>query len=161
LSLCAKARPRIWNIRLLDGSLLTRDVLTEGIRDTEAWAAVDDAALATVRAGCGALLAAFRKLRNPTEADTETELIWPLLEAIGWTDMAVQQNLSAKARDDVPDALLFATAEAKARAAPLAAWQRFQHVACVVEAKRWNRVLDRADAHCKGEEGVPSTQMFR
>ena len=74
--------------------------------------------------------------------------------------MSVQQNLSAKARDDVPDALLFASAETKAKAAPLPPWQRFQHGLCIVEAKRWNRVLDREEAR-KGEQGVPSTQMLR
>jgi hypothetical protein len=61
----------------------------------------------------------------------------------------------------VPDALLFGDAEAKAKVAPLAPWQRFQHGICVVEAKRWNRVLDREEARRKGEEGVPSTQMLR
>jgi len=146
---------------LLDGSLLTRDFLTEGIRETEAWAALDQAALARTRAAFDALFAAFRKLKNPIEAETEKDLIWPLLEAIGWSDMSVQQNLSAKARDDVPDALLFAGAAAKAKAAPLSPLERHRHGACVVEAKRWNRVLDRADARGKGEEGVPSTQMLR
>jgi hypothetical protein len=61
----------------------------------------------------------------------------------------------------VPDALLFADAAAKAKAAPLHPWQRFQHGLCLVEAKRWNRVLDRDEARRKGEGGVPSTQMLR
>src|SRR5437588_11990223 len=99
-----------------------------------------------VKARTEALFASFANLKNPTEAETEKELIWPLLDAVGWSDMSVQQNLSAKARDDVPDALLFADAAAKAKAAPLSPWQRFQHGACVVEAKRWNRVLDREEA---------------
>jgi hypothetical protein len=73
----------------------------------------------------------------------------------------VQQNLSAKRRDDVPDALLLPNTEAKYKAMPLSAWQRFQHGGCVLEAKRWNRPLDRADAGQKGDDGVPSTQMLR
>jgi hypothetical protein len=75
--------------------------------------------------------------------------------------MLVQQNLSAKRRDDLPDALLFPNAEAKQTVMPLAAWQRFQHGVCVVETKRWNLPLDRAAAGQQGEEGVPSTQMLR
>jgi hypothetical protein len=146
---------------LLNGGLFTRDFLIEGIRETEAWAAIDDAEVAKVRTRLVALFAAIRKLKNPTEAETEKDLIWPLLEAIGWSDISVQQNLSAKARDDVPDALLFADAAAKTKAAPLHPWQRFQHGVCVVEAKRWNRVLDREEARRKGEDGVPSTQMLR
>jgi hypothetical protein len=122
---------------------------------------LDETLVADLKTRIEALFAAFSKLKNPTEAETEKELIWPLLEVIGWTDMSVQQNLSTKARDDVPDALLFGSADAKAKAAPLDPWQRFQHGLCVVEAKRWNRVLDREDARRKGEEGVPSTQMLR
>jgi hypothetical protein len=146
---------------LLNGGLFTRDFLIEGIRGAGAWPALDETAVAGVRTRLNTLLSAFDKLKNPTEAETEKELIWPLLEALGWTDMSVQQNLSTKARDDVPDTLLFGDAEAKARAAPLAPWQRFQHGLCVVEAKRWNRVLDREEARRKSDEGVPSTQMLR
>lgn len=146
---------------MLNGGLFTRDFLIEGICGTDAWTGLADGAVAAVRTRLDALLSTFSKLRNPTEAETEKELIWPLLEFLGWAEMSVQQNLSVKARDDVPDALLFADAAAKASAAPLAAWQRFQHGLCVVEAKRWNRVLDREEARRKGEEGVPSTQMLR
>ena len=32
---------------------------------------------------------------------------------------------------------------------------------CLVEAKRWDRVLDREEALSEGETGVPSTQMLR
>ncbi len=146
---------------MLNGSLFTRDFLIEGIRDTDAWVALDESTVGIARARLAALFATFGKLKNPTEAETEKELIWPLLEAIGWSDMSVQQNLSVKARDDVPDALLFADANAKAHAAPLHPWQRFQHGVCIVEAKRWSRVLDREATRRKGEEGVPSTQMLR
>jgi hypothetical protein len=145
---------------LLSGGLFTHDFLIEGICGTGAWTALDDAAVTDVRSRLDKLLSAIGKLKNPNEAETEKELIWPLLETLGWTEMSVQQNLSVKAREDVPDALLFGSAEAKAKAAPLAAWQRFQHGVCVVEAKRWNRLLDRAEVR-KGEEGVPSTQMLR
>ena len=104
---------------MLNGSLFTRDFLNEGIRDTDAWMTLNELTVAVVRARLAALFATFGKLKNPTEAETEKELIWPLLEAIGWADMSVQQNLSVKARDDVPDALLFADTNAKANAAPL------------------------------------------
>lgn len=146
---------------MLNGGLFTRDFLTEGIRGTAAWAALEDAAVAGARQRIDELVAAFGRLNNPSEAETEKELIWPLLEAIGWADMSVQQNLSVKAREDVPDALLFGSQEAKVKAAPLQPWQRFQHGLCVVEAKRWNRVLDREEARRKGDEGVPSTQILR
>jgi hypothetical protein len=145
---------------VLSGGLFTRDFLVEGIRETAAWGGSEDR-VAWFDARVRKSFADFAALKNPTEAETEKELIWPILEAIGWADISVQQNLSAKARDDVPDALLFADAEAKDKAKPLDPWQRFRHGLCVVEAKRWNRVLDRQDARGKGEDGVPSTQMLR
>lgn len=146
---------------MLNGSLFTRDFLIEGVRGSAAWTSLADTEIAKVRNRLTALFAPLGRLKNPTEPETEKELIWPLLEAIGWADLSVQQNLSVQARDDVPDALLFPNAGAKAKAAPLLPWQRFQHGVCVVEAKRWNRVLDREEARRKGEDGVPSTQMLR
>jgi hypothetical protein len=80
---------------------------------------------------------------------------------LGWTDRDVQANASVKARLDVPDALLYPSAEAKRVAGSLDEWKRFQHGACVVEAKRWNRPLDREEKGRKGEEGTPSSQMLR
>lgn len=126
---------------MLNGSLFTRDFLIEGMRGTDAWAGLDEATAAAFRMRLESLLKAFGKMKIPTEAETEKELIWPLLEAIGWSDLSVQQNLSVKARDDVPDALLFGDAAAKAKAASLEPWQRFQHGVCVVEAKRWKPLL--------------------
>ena len=146
---------------MLNGGLFTRDFLIEGIRSEGAWERLDEAILDCLRNRLDVLFSSFGKLKTPTEPETEKELIWPLLEALGWDDMLVQQNLSAKRRDDVPDALLFPNSSAKQKAMPLSAWQRFQHGVCVVEAKRWNRSLDRSDPAQKAEEGVPSTQMLR
>jgi hypothetical protein len=62
----------------------------------------------------------------------------------------------------VPDALLFADAAAKTLAVGEAQqWKRFQHGLAVLEAKRWNRALDRTDKRDPSEEGVPSTQMLQ
>lgn len=146
---------------MLNGNLFSRDFLIEGICGTGAWATLTDAAVAELRTWLEERFTAFGEIKKPTEAETETDLIWPLLEALGWPEISVQQNLSAKAREDVPDALLYGDVEAKNRAAPLDAWQRFQHGLCVVEAKRWNRLLDREETRGKGEDGVPSTQMLR
>jgi hypothetical protein len=146
---------------LLSGSLFTRDFLVEGVAEAPAWQRLDDSAMASLHGRLQDLFAAFARLKNPNESETEKELIWPILEATGWADMSVQQNLSVKRREDVPDALLFPNAHAKQTAMPLPAWQRFQHGVCIVEAKRWNRLLDRAEARQPGEEGVPSTQMLR
>jgi len=141
--------------------LFSRDFLTEGITETAAWASLGDAEIQEFAARATALLRGLAAQKSPTEAETEKDLIWPLLRDLGWTEMSVQQNLSAVARDDVPDALLYADAAAKAKATPLKAWQRYDHGLCIVEAKRWDRALDRADLRSKTEYAVPSTQMLR
>ena len=148
---------------LIDGGLFTRDFLLEGICEQDAWKALDDGAVGRVRQEATRLFGNLLKIRNPTEPVTEKDLIWPLLAAIGWNDLIhVQPNLSTKGRGDVPDALLFADDGAHNRARHESDdWRRFQHGVCVVEAKRWNRVLDREETRTKGEEGVPSTQMLR
>ena len=136
---------------MLNGGLFTRDFLIEGVTSEPAWKQLDDTNLDNLRDRLDALFVSFGKLKTPTEAETEKDLIWPFLEALGW-EMLVQQNLSAKRRDDVPDALLFPSAEAKEKAKPLTTWQRYQHGVCVVEAKRWNRPLDRANAGQRAED---------
>ena len=76
--------------------------------------------------------------------------------------MFVQPNASFKGRSDVPDALLFADDFAHERARrEVSDWQRFKHGLCVVEAKRWGRLLDRVEKGREADEGVPSTQMLR
>lgn len=100
------------------------------------------------------------------EAQTESELIEPLLALLGWEHLP-QINLSIAGREDVPDFLLFADANSKARAlAETADDRRARHGICLVEAKRWLRVLDRNEpqpsATRKSRDfGAPSSQMLR
>lgn len=146
---------------MIDGRLFTRDFLLEGIRETESWKALDEAVYADFKQNADHLARNLAARKAPNEAQTEDDLVYPLLELLGWTDRDVQANASVKARLDVPDALLYSSAEAKRVAGSLDEWKRFQHGACVVEAKRWNRPLDREEKGRKGEEGTPSSQMLR
>jgi hypothetical protein len=146
---------------LIDGRLFTRDFLLEGIRTTAPWRALDDAALLARTGPARAMLEALAARRNANEAETETDLVYPLLEELGWRERDAQPSLSEKRRLDVPDALLYPDAAAKALAAALDPAKRFQHGACIVEAKRWSRVLDRETKGRKDEEGTPSSQMLR
>lgn len=139
------------------GSLFTSDFLTHGITDTADYAAVDADALSLALV---AIVDAFPMATQPNEAQTEDDLIWPVLAALGWTDVLRQQNLTVSGRDDVPDGLLFADAAAKAQAnAGAHEWQRYTHGLAVVESKRWGRPLDRAGR--RDEATAPSTQMLR
>src|ERR1051325_9184375 len=131
---------------MLSGGLFTSEYLLVGIKETDAWKALDDTRLASTRTEIEKRLTAVQKLRKPSEAETESELIWPALKALGWTDSLPQQSLSVGAREKVPDGLLFGDADAKAKAAAEKSWSRFHHGLCIVEAKRWNRRLDRQEA---------------
>lgn len=148
---------------MIQGRLFTRDFLHEGIAATSQWAALNKAALDGLRSRAESLITKITATKNPSEAVTEKDLIYPLLNAIGWGDnVYVQLNVSVKGRDDVPDALLFADTAAHDRAREESDdWKRFQHGLCVVEAKRWNRVLDREEKGVRPDPGVPSTQMLR
>lgn len=145
-----------WTL-VLQGGLFTRDWLTQGILDSAPWRALDDATVEHAKRQTGHLLRALLKRKNPVEAETEDKLVYPVLRLLGWEHISVQQRMDARGRNDVPDALLFPDAEADAAAAGLEPWQRFRHGAALVEAKRWNRPLDRA---AQGDQGVPAAQVM-
>ena len=141
------------------GSLFSQDYLLEGIKRTAAYDSVDVEAL---RERLTALLDAFPHDKQPNEATTENDLVWPVLEALGWSSWLTQQNLSPNGRESVPDGLLFLDDETKARAnAHAEEWKRYQHGAAIFEGKRWGRALDRAEGRGKEARETPSTQMLR
>ena len=141
----------------ISGSLFTTDYLVEAVTATPAYLAVDVAALRTRLA---AIAAAFPQSHRTNESQTEDDFIWPVLTAVGWSESLRQQNLTVMGRDDVPDGLLFADAEAKASANSQGdQWRRYSHGLAVVESKRWARPLDRASG--RDEVTAPSTQMLR
>ena len=139
------------------GSLFTQDYLIEGIRNTAHFSGVD---VMAIRARLAKILGGFPHGSKPNEATTESDLIWPVMAALGWTDYLTQQNLSGTGRVDVPDGLLFIDAVAKAQAnAHPEEWRRYQFGAAIIESKRWGRALDRAEG--KTEKDTPSTQLLR
>lgn len=141
------------------GALFTQDYLVEGIRGTAQYARADVAAL---RAKLAAILGLFPHASKPNEATTESDLVWPVLAALGWQDWLTQQNLSASGRLDVPDGLLFIDSEAKAKANTFAdEVKRYQFGAAVIESKRWGRALDRAEGRTGADKDTPSTQLLR
>ncbi len=145
---------------MLRGSLFTREYLLEGIKDSEAWKALDEASVAAVRATVAERLTAIQKLKKPNEAETEAEVIWPVLRAVGWEHNLPQQNLSFGGREKVPDGLLFGDGDAKDKAASEKSWSRFRYGLSIMEAKRWNRLLDRGDTSDPDDPGIPSNQIL-
>ncbi len=144
---------------MIAGNLFTRDYLLEGVTLSEPWRSLPDSTVRALKSEFLKLASNLQSISKPNEAQTEKALIYPLLEQLGWTDVEVQQTLSPKGRKQVPDALLFADKLARDRSVSEAdQWRRYRHGLAVLEAKRWERPLDRAS---KADEGVPATQMLQ
>ena len=143
------------------GSLFAEDFLCESIKSLDDWAAIENGRVEGLETALRGTFDGFPTDLTPNESQTEDDLIWPVLELLGWTESLRQQNLSAHGRENVPDGLLFANIEAKQRAnRTKEGWARYEHGETVVESKRWLRPLDRRSGR-QGEESAPSTQMLR
>ena len=145
----------------MHGQLFTSDFLREGIRETPGW---NDAETAFVsfRAAIHKLFSGLSTHAGLNEAQTEDEVILPVLAALGWTDHLRQQTANRRGRLDVPDMLLFASPQAKQVAlADHQADRRYRHGRAILEAKRWARPLDRGDSADPFDSGTPSSQMLR
>jgi hypothetical protein len=147
---------------VISGNLFTLDYLLEGIARTEQWSSLTGEQLSATKKRLVSLAKSLTAINKPNEAQTEKTFIYPVLELLGWTDVEVQQTLSAKGRKQVPDALLFADTQARNLAvAEKDNWKRYKFGLSILEAKRWKRALDRPDKRDPDEEGVPSTQMLQ
>jgi hypothetical protein len=151
---------------LMQGQLFSHDFLTRGIFDTAPWQTFDQARLDTFSTELRRVYGVLAVDSALNEAQTESELIEPVLALLGW-DHLPQINLSITGREDVPDFLLFPDSPAKSRAlAESADTNRARHGIALVEAKRWQRVLDRNETQPGSTRkprdfGAPSSQMLR
>jgi hypothetical protein len=143
------------------GSLFSSDFLQESIARLPDWSALSDQDLNALARDLRQIFDDFPITKTPNESQTEDDLIWPILQRLGWGSSLRQQNLAARGRDDVPDGLLFKDDETKAQANRFAEeWKRYELGLAVVESKRWQRPLDRRSGK-RGEETAPSSQMLR
>ncbi|MEO6967760.1 MAG: hypothetical protein ABI132_04790 [Rhodanobacteraceae bacterium] len=145
----------------MHGQLFTSDFLRDGIRETSGWASAETE-FGVFRAAVQKVFVEVQPDFALNEAQTEDEIILPVLKALGWTEHLRQATANSSGRADVPDFLLFASPQAKREA--LATRQldrRYRRGALVVEAKRWLRPLDRGDATDHLDPGTPSSQMLR
>ena len=140
----------------MTGQLFTHYFLTDGIKTTPEWqASVDQPeAFAAFRNDVARHHDALSRSRNPNEARTEEELIRPVLELLGWTEYVPQP--SAAGHEDIPDHLLFADADSKARAG-----NPFQYATVVEESKRFGLSLDSRDRNDRAQRGTPHGQILR
>ena len=143
----------------MQGTLFTDAFLFDGIRDTTAWRSTTDQEVASFAAALDRAFSAFSPEATPNEAATESEIILPVLSALGFQHLVPRQTASAL---DIPDFLLFPDAEAKRRAlAEPREERRYLHGLAIVESKRYGRPLDRGDPTDAFDPSTPSTQMLR
>lgn len=144
--------------RYIAGSLFTHDYLNDAITDTAEYSDVDVDGLVRL---LGEVFRRFPGTKTPSEAQTEDDLIWPVLSALGWDSYERQVNLAPKGRDNVPDGLLFLDERSKSTANRHSEqWKKYQHGAVVVESKGWRYPLDRGSRR-RRNLNAPSTQMVR
>jgi len=143
---------------MIRGGLFTRFFLDDGVASTPEWVALDGVAVDAFAARLRAIYAAFPTGSKPSEATTEQDLIFPILSALQW-ELLTQVAAGAGKERDKPDALLFASADAKARAsAKRKEPDRYPFAAVVAEHKAWRIDLDRASG---GDGSAPASQMLR
>ena len=97
----------------IGGALFARDFLENSVERMPEWKNLDEAELDRLAADLRAIFAGFPVSGAPNEAQTEDDLIWPVLARVGWTDHLRGQPLS---RRMTPDGLLFADAASKEQA---------------------------------------------
>lgn len=140
---------------MITGSLFTQYFLQVGIRETDAYGKLDSATVESAEAEFKRRWLQLERMRNPSEAETEDEFIFPVLRGLGW-EWLVQPSADRQRRD-IADALLFLDGNAKDRARPLPPLARFAHGAVIVENEAKKTNLDRAPA--RGE--APASQVLR
>ncbi len=132
--------------------------LQEGIQKTQDWLRLTEDTLNPYRQAIKAWLEHAKSSANLTEADTERELIEPILNILGFHYL--KQRAINEARQNVPDYILFVSEEDKEkfRRAPHQGWH---NAVAILEAKRWERNLDRSDKTDPSDPSNPSSQILR
>lgn len=141
---------------MIRGGLFTRYFLDDGIRDTPQYRALDPATVAAFANSVRERWATLDQMRRPSEAETESEFIFPVLADLGWEHLPQQEP--GCGRKDIADALLFLDepSKARARSEPRSA-DRFRYGVVVVENEARDTPLDRAS----GKAEAPSSQIIR
>ena len=143
----------------MSGQLFTQYYLTEGIKPTigQKFSATN---MQAFRDGIRQRYDALDAHHSPNETVTEHELILPVLELLGWTDYLPQQGTGRN--EDIPDLLLFAGADSKARAAATSGpGVRYREALVVEESKRFGLRLDARDEDDLVRARTPHGQILR
>jgi hypothetical protein len=101
----------------MQGQLFTTNFLLRGTTELPVWRGVESDGFAAFRAELARIFASRTAQSELNEAQTEDEIVKPILTAPGFADAWLSQaNISKTRREDVPDYLIFADAQRKADA---------------------------------------------
>ena len=144
----------------LKGTLFTTDFLSEGIQSFPEWTEFIEKAK-SLREALIEIYDPLTRQTTPNEAVTCDTVIIPTLNLLDWTSILSQQTLASRGRADVPDYVLFPDESAYVSAAEaVTELNAYETGAVVVEAKRWDRPLDKRSRR-RSESRTPSSQMLR
>lgn len=144
------------------GELFTRYFLSDGIQETAEWreSVKRPEAFIEFRDGVRKLHEEFSRRGKPNESDTEQDLIRPIFHLLGWKDYLSQPG--TERNEEIPDHLLFADAEAKARAgAREKPADRYLDALVVQESKRFGLALSGREMGDQVRHGTPHGQILR
>ena len=82
---------------MFQGALFTRDWLKQGVTESPEWQNLEISEVEQLYESAQHLLHEHSGHKKPTEAETEDQLIYPLLELLGWQHKSVQQNMTTTA----------------------------------------------------------------
>ncbi|MCS6937540.1 MAG: hypothetical protein NZV61_08355 [Candidatus Bipolaricaulota bacterium] len=125
---------------VVQGSLFTHYFLSEGVQQTPEYQQSDAQALTALLEEFQERYCTLHAAQAPDEADTEDDLIEPILDRLGFQARS-RQKTPRQAASDRPDFLLFPDAESKRRAQRDRSNQ-YQYGVAILEAKRFGRPLD-------------------
>ena len=88
----------------MQGQLFTTDFLLRGITELQIWHDADQHGYAPFRAELVRIFSSRTAQSELNEAQTEDEIVKPILNALGFADAWLPQvNIGKKGREDVPD----------------------------------------------------------
>ena len=141
------------NAPVYRGLLLTEFFLVDGILESPPWKALDDSAFRRFVDALPALVGERAENAKINEANTEAEIILPLLNLLGWENAHARQ---IHMQSDIPDILLMSAPPSSGNWSDDEENARMSAVS-FLEAKKWGLPLDRRE----GKSEAPSTQMLR
>ena len=135
----------------IEGGLFPSYFLLEGIKNTASWKSLDKKEVREKYEEARRSYLEFKKMKSTNEADVEDKIIQPFLTLLG-IYYRRQQSLGGR----VPDYVLFESDEKKNKFSS----DRWNLALSLLEAKKWERALDRRDVYDIDDPYIPAGQIM-